>query len=182
MACSTIAVCFQNSSAGSKVFQVIANDPDDPNTSNGKIVYSLPDDGTIVRKLFQIDAESGVLTTRVRLDREDRDEYTLILTVSDLGSPPQQTSRLLMVKVKDIDDHAPVFNRQKNSVPFEIEVTEEIPVGSRIGQVDALDQDEGDNAVVQYAIIGEKNNYSHKISQIFTNTPSFQTATTTASL
>ena len=126
---------FQNATAGTKVFQVVAHDPDDPNTSNGKIVYSLPDDGTIIRKLFQLDPGSGVLTTKVRhmilgwrhrnqflkpprpfqvrLDREERDEYTLILTASDLGSPPQQTSRLLKVVVKDIDDHQPTFNRQR---------------------------------------------------------------------
>ena len=55
----------QNATAGTKVFQVVAHDPDDPNTSNGKIVYSLPDDGTIIRKLFQLDPGSGVLTTKV---------------------------------------------------------------------------------------------------------------------
>ena len=47
------------------------------------------------------------------MDREDRDEYTLILNVQDLGSPPRKTSRLLKVKVTDVDDHAPVFNRQR---------------------------------------------------------------------
>ena len=54
-----------------------------------------------------------MLRLQVRLDREERDEYTLILTASDLGSPPQQTSRLLKVVVKDIDDHKPAFNRQR---------------------------------------------------------------------
>ena len=55
----------QNATAGTKVFQVVARDPDDPNTSNGKIVYSLPDDGTIIKKLFTLDPSSGVLSTRV---------------------------------------------------------------------------------------------------------------------
>ena len=48
------------------MFQVEARDPDDPETSNGKIIYSLPDDGTIIRKLFQIDPNSGILTTKAR--------------------------------------------------------------------------------------------------------------------
>ena len=30
---------------------------------------------------------------------------------------------------------------------------EEIPVGSRIGEVSAVDADEGDNAVIDYAIV-----------------------------
>ena len=54
-----------------------------------------------------------VIVFQVKLDREERDQYTLILNVHDLGSPPQQTSRLLNVVVKDVDDHSPVFNRQR---------------------------------------------------------------------
>ena len=57
----------ENSQAGTKVFKVEAFDPDDPNTSNGKIVYSLPDDGNIIRKLFQIDPVTGILSTKVKL-------------------------------------------------------------------------------------------------------------------
>jgi hypothetical protein len=57
---------FQNSIPGTKVLQVSAADPDDPDTANGKLVYSLPDDGTIVRKLFQIDPNSGILSTKVQ--------------------------------------------------------------------------------------------------------------------
>ena len=110
-----IAFVPENSQAGTKVFKVEAFDPDDPNTSNGKIVYSLPDDGTIVRKLFQIDPVTGILSTKVKLDREERQNYTLILDISDLGSPPQQTSRLMNVVVIDVDDHAPVFKRQRVS-------------------------------------------------------------------
>ena len=104
---------FQNAAPGTKVFQVLATDPDDPDTANGKIVYSLPDDGTVARRLFALDPVTGVLSTRVKLDREERDQYTLILDVADLGSPPQQTSRLLKVVVGDVDDHEPVFARQR---------------------------------------------------------------------
>ena len=50
------------------------------------------------------------------LDREERQNYTLILDISDLGSPPQQTSRLINVIVTDVDDHAPVFRRQRVSI------------------------------------------------------------------
>ncbi len=153
-----VAYVPENSQAGTKVFQIEAYDPDDPNTANGKIVYSLPDDGTIIRKLFQIDPDSGVLSTKVKLDREERQNYTLILDISDLGSPPQQTSRLMNVVVTDVDDHAPVFKRQRNSVPIELQVFEEIPLGTEVGNVVAVDLDEGDNAVIEYAIIDGNDN------------------------
>ena len=133
-----VAYVPENSKAGTKVFQVEAYDPDDPNTANGKIVYSLPDDGTIIRKLFQIDPETGILSTKVKLDREERQNYTLILDISDLGSPPQQASRLMNVIVTDVDDHAPLFKRQRNSVPIELEIKEEIPLGSTIGKVSGM--------------------------------------------
>jgi hypothetical protein len=58
------------------------------------------------------------------------------------------------VVVTDVDDHAPVFSRQRNSVPVEIAVPEELPVGTPIGQVTAVDRDEGENAIIDYAIIG----------------------------
>ena len=147
------AVVLEEASVGTAVYHAVASDPDDPNTANGKIVYSFPDDGTIVRKLFQIDSNTGLITTRVALDREERDQYTLILEARDLGSPVQQTSRLLNVVVKDIDDHPPKFNRQKNSVPLSMEVEEELPIGSKIGEVIAIDRDIGENAVIDYAII-----------------------------
>lgn len=38
-------IAFQNSSIGSPVFQVMATDPDDPNSQNGKISYKFLDDG-----------------------------------------------------------------------------------------------------------------------------------------
>lgn len=38
-------------------------------------------------------------------------------------------------------------------MPVELEVEEEIPVGSRIGEVSAVDADEGDNAVIDYEIV-----------------------------
>ena len=50
------------------------------------------------------------------MDREERQNYTLILDIEDLGSPPQQTSTLMHVVVTDVDDHAPVFRRQRVSL------------------------------------------------------------------
>ena len=41
----------------------------------------------------------------------------------------------------------------QNSVPIELEVTEEQPLGTEIGEVFAMDMDEGENAVIDYAVI-----------------------------
>ena len=55
---------------------------------------------------------------KVKLDREERSNYTLIIDVSDLGSPQQQTSTVLTVVVEDEDDHVPQFNRQRMTPYF----------------------------------------------------------------
>jgi hypothetical protein len=38
---------------------------------------------------------------------------------------------------------------------LELVVDEELPIGSQIGEVQAIDEDEGDNAIIDYAIIGK---------------------------
>ena len=149
-----VAYVLEEAAAGTAVYQAQATDPDDPSTANGKIVYSFPDDGTIVGKLFKIDPNKGLITTKVALDREERDQYTLILEAKDLGNPvQQQTSRVLNVTVKDINDHPPQFDRQRNSVPISMEIQEELPVGTKLGEINAIDKDIGENAIIDYAII-----------------------------
>ena len=138
---------------GTFVYQVEAFDPDDPTTANGKLVFSFPDDGSIVHQLFSIHPSSGLITTIAALDREMRSDYSLTIQVRDLGTPVQQTTRTLEVQVQDIDDHPPQFNRQRNSVPLRMEVLEEIDIGRTVGTVQAIDEDEGINANINYAII-----------------------------
>ena len=75
----------------------------------------------------------------------------LTVTVREGGLEAQAK---LYVVVKDVNDHKPKFNRQKNSVPLSMEVEEELDIGSSIGQVEAIDQDIGENAVIDYAIVG----------------------------
>lgn len=70
----------------------------------------------------------------------------------DSGSVPQKATRQLRVVVSDIDDHKPVFNRTYDSPPLEFSVQEELPPGSLIGIVTAVDPDDGENADIGYLI------------------------------
>ena len=139
-----------------------------------------------------------MIDLKVKLDREERSNYTLIIDVSDLGSPQQQTSTVLTVVVEDEDDHVPQFNRQRmnlyilsiliihyifrllhytnlyntnskfltgNSVPMEIEVREELPMNSPIGQVKAVDEDIGENADIEYAIVDGNDDRIFEVSK-----------------
>lgn len=102
---------FQNSPIGSPVFQVKANDPDDPKTPSGTLIYRILDD-TADAEAFEIDENTGLITTAQVLDREAKDMYNIILEVSDNGQPKQSVTRILQIKVLDVDDHKPRFGRE----------------------------------------------------------------------
>lgn len=105
----------QNAVAGAPVFQVIARDPDDENTPSGTITYRiLPD--TPDAEAFEIDAPTGLITTKMPLDRESKNMYKILLEVSDNGQPKQSVTRILQIAVLDVDDHEPRFAREIVSI------------------------------------------------------------------
>ncbi|KAL6429278.1 hypothetical protein ACFW04_008175 [Cataglyphis niger] len=150
-----IAYIAENSTIGSPVFQVVASDPDDPNLPNGRITFRFLEDGNFGKdsSAFKINSDTGLISTRKLLDRETKDSYTLILVAQDLGEPPQQATRVLQVIVNDIDDHKPHFKRNLDSPPIELSVPEEMPVGTKVGVIDAIDEDIGENGMIDYEIV-----------------------------
>ncbi|XP_051155276.1 cadherin-23-like isoform X2 [Leptopilina boulardi] len=150
-----VAYIAENSTLKSPVFQVVASDPDDPNLPNGKIIFKFLEDGNFVSdsSAFELNQETGLITTRKLLDRESKDSYTLILIAQDLGNPPQQATRILQVKIIDIDDHKPHFKRNLYSPPIELNIQEELPINSKVGIIEAIDEDINENGMIDYAII-----------------------------
>ncbi|XP_050671945.1 cadherin-23 [Leptidea sinapis] len=137
----------ENSPVGSVVFQVVASDPDDPSQPSGQLSLSLQQ-----TDVFAIDPDTGVITTRQALDRERTAAYTLVLSVTDRGQPPQQTTRIVTVDVTDVDDHKPHFARNLDDPPVLLTTYEEVPIGSIIGTLAAVDEDIGENAAIDYII------------------------------
>lgn len=150
-----VAYISENSTVGSPVFQVVASDPDDPNLPNGRITFRFLEDGNFGKdaSAFRINVETGLISTRKLLDREVKDSYTLILVAQDLGDPPQQATRVLQVIVNDIDDHKPHFKRSLDSPPIELSVLEETPLGTKVGVIEAIDEDIGENGMIDYEIV-----------------------------
>ncbi|RZF46512.1 hypothetical protein LSTR_LSTR009294 [Laodelphax striatellus] len=146
-----MAYISENSSIGSPVFRVVAADPDDPNSPEGQLRFSFLQDGAD-SLAFKIDPETGLITTKQQLDREKKEKYSLILVAQDSGAVPQQATRLLTVFVTDIDDHKPYFKRTLDEGPLEFSVEEELPIGSEIGIIEAIDLDVGENAEIGYLI------------------------------
>ncbi|XP_046828165.1 protocadherin-like wing polarity protein stan isoform X1 [Vespa crabro] len=119
-------------------------------TSGGGMTVHAEDTST-----FRIDPRSGVVTTRMPLDREKTEIYTVILCVSDLATPPstrKTANATLIVRVLDDNDNYPQFTERTFSVaiPEDLDYTSN-PIVARIRATDA---DAGNNAAVRYAIIG----------------------------
>lgn len=86
--------------AGSELVQVRAVDADEG--PNGQVVYEIvPGSGQQRdgRMAFAIDAHTGRLTTRLVLDRESQEEFSLVVMARDRGHPPREARLALLVRV-----------------------------------------------------------------------------------
>lgn len=85
------------------------------------------------------------------LDREKTPYgYNLTLHAIDWGTPPQQSYKVVPVHLADINDNAPVFNREI----YEVIVPETSPPNTPVIRLKVTDRDEGKNAQVSLEIVG----------------------------
>ncbi|XP_076279539.1 cadherin-related tumor suppressor fat [Lasioglossum baleicum] len=119
---------------------------------------------------FKLHPTTGQLTLAEALDRETREKYVLRVRADD---GLQHTDVTLTVQVTDTNDNAPTFQ----STAYSFDVPENIPRGSRIGQVVATDADaDGPNSQLSYTLISDWAN------DVFSLNPSTGVFTLTASL
>ncbi|XP_052280093.1 protocadherin Fat 1-like isoform X4 [Dreissena polymorpha] len=121
---------------------------------NGKLVYVIRSGD--VEGYFKIDMFTGTLKVMSPLDREFRDEYRLLLEVSDLGSPQLLSNISVDIKVLDENDNAPKFNQDL----YTVTISESINVNSTVAQVSATDKDLGKNAEIVYTIVSNTDHFS----------------------
>uniref|UniRef100_A0A4W4H7M5 Cadherin EGF LAG seven-pass G-type receptor 1a n=1 Tax=Electrophorus electricus TaxID=8005 RepID=A0A4W4H7M5_ELEEL len=128
------------------VLQVAASDRD--SGSNGRVSYTFHggDDG---EGDFFIEPYSGIIRTARKLDRENVATYNLKAFVVDRGVPPLKAAVDVQVTVLDINDNAPVFEKDE----LYIFVEENSAVGATLARVSATDPDEGNNAQILYQIV-----------------------------
>ncbi|XP_051774582.1 protocadherin gamma-A11-like isoform X6 [Ctenopharyngodon idella] len=86
------------------------------------------------------------LITDQLLDREKISEYNITVTAIDEGSPSFSTNKTLTLKISDINDNAPVFQRQS----YTAYVMENNSPGLSVLSVKARDKDSGNNARISY--------------------------------
>ncbi|XP_014737755.1 PREDICTED: protocadherin-15 [Sturnus vulgaris] len=133
----------QEEEANAFVGQVRATDADAG--VNGQVHYSLAN----FNNLFRI-TSNGSIYTAVKLNREVRDYYELIVEATDGAVDPRRSTLTLAIKVLDIDDNSPIFT----NTSYTVCVPENLPPGTVFLQLEAKDVDLG--ADVNYQIRTEE--------------------------
>ncbi|XP_038255144.1 protocadherin Fat 4 [Dermochelys coriacea] len=133
------------------ILQVIARDDDQG--LNGKLTYLLV--GGNEAGAFTLSA-SGELHLVQTLDRETKEQYILLITAADSGSPALTGTGTIAVTVDDVNDNVPTFAFKMYSTT----IPEDAPTGTDILLVNSSDADASINAVISYSLIGGNSQFT----------------------
>ncbi|KYO32637.1 cadherin-16 [Alligator mississippiensis] len=134
----------ENTAKGSEIITVKAEDIDDPNTNNAKIVYEIlsqkPQASTGFS--FHIGNETGIVTLQdSALNASAVKQYHLLVLVADLVGHEGglNSTCTVFITILDVNDNPPVFSQTKYG-PFPF--PEDTEVGTLITTITATDEDE----------------------------------------
>ncbi|XP_047493063.1 protein dachsous-like [Penaeus chinensis] len=136
----------ENTAIGTPVWNFTATDLD--SGDNGYLQYALTQQSP--KKVFKLDATTGMLTLMAPLDYEEHLEFTLVVTASD--QPRDETKRrqasvTARILIEDYNDNSPKFVSRGR-----IDIMEDEPRGYPVLHVIATDEDSLDNGRVTYII------------------------------
>ncbi|XP_056155026.1 cadherin-7a [Lampris incognitus] len=126
-------VVFEDAKVGTSIGRVSAHDPD---YSNSAIRYSI-DRNTDLERYFNVDALSGIISTAKLLDREANSVHNLTIYAIENRDPTQIGKGNTVITVLDINDNAPVF-----AIDYETLLCENAMPGQVIQTISAVDRDE----------------------------------------
>ncbi|XP_061684446.1 protocadherin-16-like isoform X2 [Syngnathoides biaculeatus] len=140
----------ENLPAGTGFGHVLASDRD--SGSNGRLSYRLvyPD------RNFQINSQTGEMSTKATLDREQQSSYQLAVVVQDGGSPSRSATGTVFISVLDDNDNTPAFVHSHPGKKLILKVSEGHSSGVLLGTVQAKDPDEGENGTIHYSLSGPR--------------------------
>uniref|UniRef100_A0A8C6MKP0 Cadherin domain-containing protein n=1 Tax=Nothobranchius furzeri TaxID=105023 RepID=A0A8C6MKP0_NOTFU len=140
----------EDSRPGTTVALISVNDLD--SGLNGKVICSINQEvpfslsPSLQDKMFSI-------VTKSPLDREKQSHYDLTITAKDAGQPPLSSEKTIRVVVSDVNDNSPEFILS----PYTFYITEGNNPGASVFSVKASD---GDNAVISYHIVRDRDEHS----------------------
>ncbi|XP_072250425.1 cadherin-17 [Leuresthes tenuis] len=126
------------------IAKVQSNDPN--------AIYTLVQKERELKFPFMI-TETGEILLTVELDREEKDMYILVVFAKDHNDKEVDPPMEIQILVEDENDNPPVCENEESV----LEIQEEAPVGSEVGQLLAHDDDkEGTlNSQLTYTIVSQ---------------------------
>ncbi|XP_072234466.1 cadherin-6-like [Leuresthes tenuis] len=138
------------SDIGASVIQVTATDADDATYGNSaRVVYSILEG----QPYFSVDPDTGLIKTALPgMDREVKENYQVVIQAKDMAGQMGGLSGTTTVSItlSDVNDNPPRFTKTL----YEFRVPESSELGSAVGVIRAMDADTGQNAEMDYRIIG----------------------------
>lgn len=145
----------ENLPPNSFVYQVFAKDIDSP--KNAIIQYSISDGSD--KEMFNINAKTGVITAKYSFDFEEKNSYKLNIVASNPDSTMFGTCDVI-VHITGVNEYYPRFIQPV----FHFDVSESTEIGTKIGTIQATDQDSGDDGKVYYLFVGSSNDKGFSIN------------------
>ncbi|OWF39317.1 protocadherin Fat 4-like [Mizuhopecten yessoensis] len=123
----------ENQSAGTSIVSVSATDLD--SGARGRLTYTISGGDGV--SYFTIDSTSGTISSSSVIDYELNTFFNLIVQASDSALPSLTSQCLVNVRIRDINDNAPVFI----PVTYTESVSEVAVIGTTVTTISATDAD-----------------------------------------
>ncbi|XP_006274014.3 neural-cadherin [Alligator mississippiensis] len=142
----------ENQPPGTFVLKVTAYDAD--LGLNGEVKYGLMHrDGASPG--FNIDPDTGIITTTQSFDREKQREYALSVTATDQAQEPLTGVCQITIFIADVNDNDPKFENSR----YQYFLREDTPAGTSFLRAAAHDDDQGVNAAITYSVLHQQPEY-----------------------
>ncbi|XP_037118459.1 protocadherin Fat 4 [Syngnathus acus] len=113
---------------------------------NGLIKYNITSGNS--KGLFALNSKTGVLSLAQPLDFEENQQYELRVSATDGGWIAKSSFVTVTIYVTDVNDNPPMFDPDE----YYPVVQENVPSGTTVLKMNAIDRDSGANAVMAYVI------------------------------
>ncbi|XP_059201682.1 protocadherin alpha-8-like [Centropristis striata] len=137
----------EHASPGTRFQLHAARDPDAG--INSIRTYTLTSNEHFEIDVSQSDEEKiPFLVLKKSLDREHKSKHLLFVTAVDGGKPQRSGTLNISIIVLDSNDNRPIFSQDT----YQIEIYENVSVGTIVTKVNATDKDEGTNGEIEYSL------------------------------
>ena len=140
----------ENSPVGSVVSYLTIWDPDEG--QNGNVSCVVIGRNFTLQQLFKSEYQLIVANP---LPTVKGLEYLVTIVCEDHGRIRRKTEKTVLVKVEDINDHAPEFDQPE----YTVKIDENISVGTSVLRVVATDGDSGNNSKISYFLFDRDNHF-----------------------